>query len=87
MLAPEAEIDDGLLDVILVEGATRLDVLRELPRVGRGRHLSNPRVRQARARVVNIDSTQHLRLELDGDAAGFTPARLRVLPGAVRFIA
>jgi len=86
MLAPEAEIDDGLLDVILTEGATRLDVLRELPRVGRGRHMRNPRVRQARARTVKIDSTEHLRLELDGDAAGFTPARLSVLPGVVRFV-
>ena len=33
MLAPNAELDDGLLDVILTDGATRFDVIRELPRI------------------------------------------------------
>src|SRR5207249_2914021 len=44
MLAPDSEIDDGLLDVIVTDGATRWDVIKELPRIQRGAHLKNPNV-------------------------------------------
>ena len=44
MLAPHSEIDDGLLDVIVTDGASRWDVIKELPRIQRGAHMKNPKV-------------------------------------------
>lgn len=86
MLAPHAELDDGLLDLIVTDGATRLDVIRELPRIQRGAHLKNPKVTETRAREVWINSEEPMAIDLDGEMVGFTPAHLRVLPSAIRFL-
>lgn len=86
MLAPHAELDDGLLDVILTDGATRFDVIKELPRIGRGGHLKNPKVTEMRARQVSITSDEPMAIDIDGEMAGYTPSRMTVLPSAVRFI-
>ena len=86
MLAPHAELDDGLLDVILTDGATRFDVIRELPRISRGGHLKNPKVTEMRAREVSITSDGPMAIDIDGEVGGYTPARMTILPSAVRFI-
>lgn len=85
MLAPHAELDDGLLDVIVTDKATRLDVIRELPRIQRGAYLKNPKVTEMRAREVSIETEEPMAIDLDGEMVGFTPAHLRVLPSAIRF--
>jgi len=86
MLAPNAELDDGLLDVILTDGATRFDVIKELPRIGRGGHLKNPKVTEMRARQVSITTDEPMAIDIDGEMAGYTPARMTILPSSVRFI-
>jgi diacylglycerol kinase (ATP) len=86
MLAPHAELDDGLLDVIVTDGATRLDVVKELPRIQRGAHLKNWKVTEIRAREISINSEEPMAIDLDGEMVGFTPAHLRVLPSAIRFL-
>ena len=87
MLAPHAEIDDGWLDVILTNRAGRFDVIKELRRIGRGGLLENPKVSEALAREVVVESEQPLAIDIDGEMVGYTPARLRILPEAVRFVA
>ena len=86
MLAPHARLDDGSLDVILTDGATRLDVIRELPRIGRGGYLKNKKVMETRARDVSVTAAEPMAIDIDGEMAGYTPARMTVLPSAVRFI-
>jgi len=86
MLAPNAELDDGLLDVIVTDGATRWDVIKELPRIQRGAHLNNPRVSAHRVRAISIRSKVPMAIDLDGEMAGYTDARIKVLPSAIRFV-
>jgi diacylglycerol kinase (ATP) len=86
MLAPQAELDDGLLDVILTNGATRMNIIGELPRVYSGGLLKNPKVSLYKAKTVLIESTEKLAIDIDGETVGFTPARATILPMAVRFI-
>jgi YegS/Rv2252/BmrU family lipid kinase len=86
MLAPHAELDDGLLDVVLTDGATRWELVRELPGIRRGAHLGHPKVSTVRGREIEIASDRPLAVEVDGEPAGYTPARLTVLPAAVRFV-
>ena len=86
MLAPHAEIDDGWLDVTLTDGASRFDVIKELRRIGRGGLLENPKVSQARAKEVVVTSEKPLAIDIDGEMVGYTPATMKVLPGAVRFV-
>jgi YegS/Rv2252/BmrU family lipid kinase len=87
MLAPEAAIDDGYLDVILTDRMTRREILRQLPRISHGAHLSHPKVSAMRGRVISVDCESPMPVEIDGELAGQTPARFAIIPGAIRFIA
>jgi len=84
-IAPPARIDDGLLDVVVVPGLSRLRLLRELPRIYRGTHLEVPEVLHARGRRLEADAEPGtVRLEIDGEPLGFLPAEVELLPGALR---
>ena len=88
--APLAELDDGLMDVALTDHATRLDILKELPRIRFGAYLRNPKVRLVKSSGVTINTGSllpPLMVDVDGETAGFTPARLTIQPAALRFIA
>ncbi|MDX2044155.1 MAG: diacylglycerol kinase family lipid kinase [Acidobacteriota bacterium] len=85
--APLAELDDGLMDVVLTDRAERFDILKELPRIRFGAHLCNPKVRLVKSSGVTINAWPPLPVDVDGETAGFTPARLTIKPAALRFIA
>ncbi len=84
--APAAQLDDGLLDVLLTDRLSRFDILKELPRIRWGGHLKNKKVIALQAREISIDATEPMAIDLDGEMVGHTPARLTALPGAVRFL-
>lgn len=88
MFAPNARVDDGQLDVLISCDITRATILRELPRIRRGAHLSNPNVRAMQASRVSIetDETNALPIEADGNVRGMTPARFQIMPQALRII-
>jgi len=83
-LAPEAQPDDGLFDVLLIGDVTKLDFATTAPKLYRGTHLSHPKVDLARARVVSVEAAERLPIELDGEQVGTTPARFEVVPHALR---
>lgn len=88
MFAPRARLDDGLMDVVLASGGlTRPMLLRELPRIRRGAHLSNPRVRLMQATSVRVETPdESLLVEADGNVRGHTPVSFRIMPGALRVV-
>ena len=67
LIAPNACCDDGLLDVILVETMSRVEMLALVPRVMRGTHLSHRLVTERRARRVEISSPDPLYFHVDGE--------------------
>lgn len=88
MFAPGARLDDGKFDVVLAAGGlTRRMILRELPRIRRGAHLSNPKVRVIRATRLHVKTpADALLVEADGNVRGLTPATFRIIPGALRVL-
>ncbi|HYY56734.1 MAG TPA: hypothetical protein VE842_05335, partial [Pyrinomonadaceae bacterium] len=88
MFAPDARLDDGMMDlVIAADGLSRAMILRELPRIRRGAHLSNPRVRTLQATSVRVKTPDDpLLVEADGNVRGLTPATFRILPRALRVL-
>jgi diacylglycerol kinase (ATP) len=83
-LAPEAQPDDGLFDVLLIGDVTKADFATTAPKLYRGTHLAHPKVDLERARVVTVDAAEVLPIELDGEQVGTTPARFEIVPGALR---
>ncbi|MGD9495072.1 MAG: diacylglycerol kinase family protein [Armatimonadota bacterium] len=83
-IAPQARIDDGLLDVVLVRPLARLAFLWSFPRVLRGTHLTHPAVSSWRGRQVRIETPEPSPLLVDGDLRGQTPVSVAVASGRAR---
>ena len=75
-------MDDGLLDVVIVEPMGRLDFLRTLPKVFKGTHLAHPAVSCRRGREIVVESDEPVPAMVDGDLKATTPLRVTVEPGA-----
>jgi len=86
MIAPGAEPSDALLDVVVVGGLTRPEVIRHVGKLYSGSHVSLPQVRQRRGSTVSVGCAQRAPLELDGELLGELDASFEVLPGVVPFL-
>jgi diacylglycerol kinase family enzyme len=86
MLLPQAELDDGKLDILLSKEASKLSFLRELPRVFKGTHLNSPHVEALRGEVVEVSTDRPFVIYADGDPIGATPATMRVERRVLRVI-
>ncbi len=83
-MTPDAQPDDGLLDVLLIGDITRRDLAMTLPKVYRGTHLPHPKAEALRGSRVVVRAATPLPVELDGEQPGTTPAEFEVLPKALR---
>jgi diacylglycerol kinase (ATP) len=84
MLAPQAEPDDGLFDVVLIGDINKRDFVTTSPKIYKGTYLAHPKIDLLRARAVTVDAPERLPIELDGEQVGTTPARFEVVPRALR---
>lgn len=82
-IAPDARVNDGQFDVVLVEGMPRARVLGALNTVYSGAHVKRSDVHVSRARSVGIETAGSLGLELDGEPTSGEHVRFDVLPGAL----
>ena len=83
-LAPEAQPDDGLFDVVLIGDVTKRDFVTTSPKLYKGTYLAHPKIDLLRAPAVEVDGPEHLPIELDGEQVGTTPVRFEVVPSALR---
>lgn len=85
-LAPEAEPDDGWLDVCLVHGTSKVDLVTLLPLLSSGRHLDDAKVMYVRARRITLRFSSRTMVNVDGEVDVYSRCRYEVLPSAVRFL-
>jgi YegS/Rv2252/BmrU family lipid kinase len=85
--APDALLDDGLLDVVVLESISKLRFLtRILPKVFKGTHVLEPNVKVFRAREISIRADRPFAMYADGDPIGDLPVHVRAVPRAVRVL-
>jgi YegS/Rv2252/BmrU family lipid kinase len=85
--APDAMLDDGLLEVVVLESVGKLRFLtRIFPKVFSGAHVHEPCVSVFRAREISISADRPFTMYADGDPIGELPVRVRALQGAVTVI-
>jgi YegS/Rv2252/BmrU family lipid kinase len=87
LLAPSAELGDGLFDVVLAGQLSKRRFLRVLPKVFKGTHVSEPAYRMVRARELRVDASRPFVLYADGEPIGETPVTIRIVPDALRVLA
>jgi YegS/Rv2252/BmrU family lipid kinase len=86
-LAPDAELDDGLLDVVYIVQFAKRRYLANLPKVFKGTHVDKDEVVVVRASEVEIAADRPFAVYADGDHLTDLPATIRVLPRALDVIA
>jgi YegS/Rv2252/BmrU family lipid kinase len=86
MVAPDARMDDGLLDVVVWSGLGLSDFVMKQPMLYGGTHVQLPNTRVVRARVLEVEPTGDVPvlLDVDGEQPGMLPARFEILPRALR---
>ncbi|MFA9400554.1 MAG: diacylglycerol kinase family protein [Acidobacteriota bacterium] len=86
-VAPGAELDDGLLDLITISEVSKLRFLLNLPKVFKGTHVELVEsVGQRRVSTIEVSASRPMTVYADGDPLTDLPARFRVLPGALGII-
>jgi diacylglycerol kinase (ATP) len=87
LAAPDADLADGWLDVLIVGDMSKPDLLRSLPRIYKGTHLTHPKVTMKKAREIEVACRGgRMQLQADGELLGEVPARFRVLPSVLNVI-
>jgi len=86
-VAPDAELDDGRLDVVWTSQVSKLRFLATLPKVFKGRHVEDDEVTVLRATEVEIRADREFAVYADGEHLADLPATIRVLPRALNVIA
>src|SRR5207245_6131964 len=65
MLAPGAQPNDGLFDVVLIGDVGKVDFLTTAPKIYKGKHVHHPKVEVLRSTRVQVDSAEHLPIEVE----------------------
>lgn len=91
LITPDARHNDGLLDTCLVDPVSRLTILRLLPRVMKGTHITSPHIKMLRHRQVTIQSDAPLAIHTDGEIFARLQDNVRqvtisCMPAALRLI-
>ncbi|GAB1691395.1 diacylglycerol/lipid kinase family protein [Krasilnikovia sp. M28-CT-15] len=84
-ICPDADLADGLLDIVVADPLSRVTLARLKPRLRRGTHITDPRVHCYRAREVRIDA-EGIVGYADGERVGPLPLRVGCVPGALRLL-
>jgi diacylglycerol kinase (ATP) len=80
LIAPDAEIDDGQLDVTILENLPRSRLLKLFPTIYNGRHVEYAEISSCKAAQISIRSPKGLLLGPDGEFCGRSPAEISCLP-------
>jgi len=85
-VTPDAEVDDGVVDVQVLGPVSKPEFLRTFPKVFKGTHVNHPKVTIRRAKVVSL-SSPGVTAYADGEYLADLPITCETVPGAVRILA
>lgn len=87
-MAPKAKLDDGLMDIIVVDSnISRLRLLAVLPKLFKGTHIDEPEVQYYQSKKFSLIPDNDDSLIIDGEMIGKTPIVAEIIPGSVEIFA
>lgn len=86
-IAPDARLDDGLLDLFALASLSRWQGIRFWARFILGRHLNDPELRRFRAARATITADPPRPVMIDGERGPMTPVEVSVAPAALLVMA
>lgn len=86
LLTPEAKIDDGLIDVCIIDRVGKLNLFRNLPKVLKGTHRGLPHVSMLKTKKLIVDSSVSLLAHTDGEIIENNHYQIEVLSKRLRIV-
>jgi len=86
-IAPQAELSDSLLDVVIIGDIGKFELLKALPSVYKGSHVTHPKVRIEQATHIAIESSKPVLVQADGELLGESPASFWLMPAVLSIVA
>ncbi len=86
MIAPQANIADGLIEITRVGTIGRWEFVKTFPKIFTGNHMSHPLVWRASARRVEFDLPEPTAVMIDGEVIVCQPQTIEVLSGALQVV-
>jgi sphingosine kinase len=82
-MAPLAQINDGLIDLIVVRKAGRFKLLSLFTKIFSGKHIGDPVVVYYQTPQFSIEPLENHALNIDGEMIGCTPVKVKMLKGEI----
>jgi YegS/Rv2252/BmrU family lipid kinase len=83
---PDALPDDGLLDVTVINGIGKFEIIRNLKILYDGSILSHPKIDGYRCKNIKVSSDSVIYTEADGESLGHTPAEFSIIPAGINIV-
>ena len=83
---PYALPDDGLLDVTVINGMGKFEIIRNLKILYDGTILKHPKIEGYRCKNIKVNSGSTLYIEADGESLGHTPAEFSIIPSGINIV-
>jgi len=84
LMSPQTEIDNGYLDVVLLNKISKFEIIKAFPRIYKGIHVNMPEVEVIRGKEMTFKPVDEKFLTPDGEIVGQTPITVSILPGKIQ---
>jgi len=84
LMAPDAKIDDGYLDIIVLKKVSRLKILSLFPLLFKGKHVNDDVIEVFTGKNISLKSDKKLALTPDGETFGETPIDIKIHPKKIK---
>ncbi len=85
-VAPEASLNDSLLDTVVIGDIGKFDLIKSLPMIYEGTHGNHPKVSMDKAEKVTVESSERILVQADGELLGEGPASFWLIPAALSIV-
>ena len=80
-VCPDARLDDGIFDLMILEPVSKLELLRVFPRVYKGTHVAHPKVLTMRGKTISVSAPAIA--YADGERIGALPIKAEIAPNSL----
>jgi diacylglycerol kinase (ATP) len=83
-LTPQAKVDDGWLDILLIHGQSIPQRLLNFPKIYSGRHIDSSKFSYYRGKRIALSSSEKVLFEADGELLGSLPCTVEIVPSVLK---
>jgi len=86
MVAPDAVMDDGVFDIIILGNLSKPDIIKSFPLIYKGKHMNHPKLKYYRGSKIKVTSGGKGLIEVDGEIPGRADAVFELMPKAFKIL-